>query len=794
MPEQILEARVSDQHKEDYVRYGLYIIYRRVLSDFRDGFKPVQRRILYAMLHDTKAVGHTVKSAAVVGDVMKHYHSHGDQALYGSIKPLVNWWESYMPLIDKQGNFGSFQGSPAAAARYTECKLSKFSMECVLGDLIESEQAVDWEPNYSETCMEPAYLPVKVPLLLINGSFGIGLGEGMKSDIPSHNINEVIDATIALMKDPNYDPILAPDHCMKCEIIDTDWRGICHTGFGNYRVRGVITQESYGNNKVKLVIRSTPNLTYLDTITDQIDKLVVDKKIIQIDHCSDESHGDDMRYEIYLKPGADPNYVIDMIYKNTKLEQNCRVNFETLEGLTPKRMSYKAYLQGFINFRMMTKFRVYTNRLQAVQTEIHRKEAYIAALQSKDIDSIIHMIRTRKEGDDASLIEFFCNKLGITDLQARYIINVPLKSLSKGYLGKYIEERDKLEYERDFLMEHIVSDDLIKNDIISEMLDIKAKYGCPRRCRIISSKKAESIPGGTVYVTISGKNFIRKVQEGMAIPKLKGDWIKASLRMDNQDNLILFDAYGKVFKLPAHKIPLSAQSGNGTDVRYLIKNTSGTISSITTENTLIQLAKIKKNKCYLIPITHKGIFKRMDLDDFLTVNTSGIVYMKLDGDDYVQKVIIAQESDEILVHSGSKAIRVPVSEIPYLKRNTRGSRSWQSATIEIDGAEVLINGMTSEIIIVTDTGKVNMLPTAAIPDKSRKVFNMMKLAKGDHVCGILTAQNPQTSALTIIRASSATETVPLSQIPVGSSISGGQKIFNGRADQIVRCFISEQGV
>ena len=271
MPEKILEVASNNQFKSDYTRYGIYILYRRVLSDYRDGLKPVQRRILWAMYKNTKAITTRVKSAAVVGDVMKLYHPHSDAAIYGTMKPMANWFETYIPLIDLQGNFGTFQGDPQAAARYTEVRLSKFAIDNVLGDIMESSEAVDWSPTYSGDAKEPDYLPVKVPLLLINGSFGIGLG--MRADIPTHNLAEVVDATLTLMDNPNAEITLIPDHCMPCEIINTDFNKICRSGFGHYRIRGKIVEETYKGKKA-LIIKSVPNLTFLTSITDKIEDLI----------------------------------------------------------------------------------------------------------------------------------------------------------------------------------------------------------------------------------------------------------------------------------------------------------------------------------------------------------------------------------------------------------------------------------------------------------------------------------------------------------------------------------------
>ena len=210
--EKIIPVNVSEQFKADYTKYGTYITYRRILSDMRDGLKPVQRRLLYTMF-DIGAIDHTVKSATITGANMK-LHPHSDA--YLTLKPMANWFECYLPLVTPQGNFGNFDGDPPAADRYTEARLSNFAKEYLIGDLRDTPEAVDWEPNYDNTCMEPNYLPAALPLLLINGSFGIGLGK--RVDIPSHNTNEVIDAMITLIQNPNAEITLIPDTCMPCEI------------------------------------------------------------------------------------------------------------------------------------------------------------------------------------------------------------------------------------------------------------------------------------------------------------------------------------------------------------------------------------------------------------------------------------------------------------------------------------------------------------------------------------------------------------------------------------------------
>lgn len=784
MAETILTVPAGEQFAGDYTRYALYTTYKRVLSDMRDGLKPVQRRILWTMFHDTKAVTHTVKSAAVIGDVMKLYHPHGDQGAYNTIKPMTNWFESKVPLIDNQGSFGNLEGDPASAPRYTECKLSKFALECVIGELASTSKAVDWLNNYSNTCLEPEYLPVKVPLLLVEGSLGIGVG--LRADIPAHNLGEVIDAAIYLMHNPEGNVALVPDHCMACEIYDTDWEKISKTGFGHYKIRGKIDIENY-KGKTALVIKSLPDMTFLDTIREKIEDLVEKKKIIQIDNMYDECTPDIMRFVIVLKNGADPNYVRDVIYKNTKVEQTIRINLETLYKFKPMRMSYKSYLLSFIDMRKLTKFRVYSNVLQDIQTKIHERDAYIKVLESGEIDNIINMIKKQKTTDDSILIDYLIKKLKITDLQAKYIINADLRKLSIGYLNKYKAEAVELEKQRQYYMALIVDDKRIEAEIEQELLDIKAKYAKPRMCKLIKGTDDLDIPKGEMTIAVTEKNFIRKVPGGTAIGSFRNDSVKCMIKIDNTDSIMIFDEQGRVYKLPVHKIPFTDRQSNGTDIRFLVKGLTANINCIIPESVIKELAKkgTHNNKHYLISITRNGLYKRMDLDDFINVPPSGLLYAKLDQPDFIKDIIIAHSNFNIIVYSDKKAVSVNVNDIPYLKRNTKGSRSIYNAET-VDGLCV-IDQTKSDIIVVTESGKINRIPIMNLPITSnKKGFNVIKLTSGDKINSIVSGNN---SNIVCIKTLKNYIEIPVSQLQMGSSISGGEKLIAMKSDQMIRCWI-----
>ena len=790
--EKIVNSIASEQFKEDYVRYAVYTLYSRVMPDYRDGFKPVQRRILWAMYHDSDAITHTVKSTKVVGDTTGKYHPHGDVGVYGAIKPMVNWFECKVPLIDKQGNFGNLQGRGASASRYTECKLSKFALDYVIGDLRDSKDCVNWTPNFDNTLMEPESLPCAVPLLLINGTFAIGVGK--KPQIPSHNLAEVIDATLTLIQNPNAEITLVPDHCMPCEIVDTDFSAISRTGYGYYTVRGVIDIEQYNGphykNRTALIIKSVPNLVFLNTIVDKIDSMIASKKIIQIDDMFSETTEENMRHVIILKPGADPDYVREMIYKNTGIEVRDRVNFEALNGLNPVRLSYKSYLLSFIDHRKLTKFRVYSNRLQAVQTRIFEREAYIKALESGEIDDIIAKIRSRKGANDAELIEYLVKKLGITTLQAQYIINVPLKRLAIGNLPKYKQEAKELNAKKKEYMDIILSPQKLTQTIVDELLEIKARYGTPRLCRIVSDNGTSEIPKGAMTVVFTEKNFVKKVPYGTPIGNsFKGDSPRITLNVDNSDSVLIFDNAGKVFKLPVHKIPFADKGSSGMDIRFLIKGLTANIASIIPANLFDNPDGIK-GKIYIITLTKTGLVKKMDIEDFVSIPSSGLIYVKLDNGDFVQSVKFGTDYMNALIFSDRKAMNFPVSMIPLMKRNAKGNKSFRSDLV--DGMTLIptkdMAGLESvSLLVITENGRFNKLPVLSVPnlDSIKKPFSVIKLNK-DKVIDIHLVDE---SSVVMVKTLTDLHSIPVNAIPASSTISSGDRILNTAKDKIVRTYV-----
>lgn len=778
MAENIRQANINEQSKEDMQRYAIYVARNRSIPEYRDGLKPVQRRIVWTMFHHNKAITNTIKSSKIVGDVMGLYHPHGDTSIYGAMKPLTNWFEINEPLITKQGNFGNFHGDGASASRYTEAKLSPFAVDCVISELKETDKVVDWDENYDNTTVEPGYLPSALPLLLINGASGIACG--MKVEIPSHNITEVIDAAITVLRDPSADIVLIPDTCMPCEIVDSDWRAICNTGNGSFKVRGIIDTIEYQGYPA-LVVRSIPDSTYLGTITEKIDDLIVNNKIVQIMKSIEAGDEDHVEYILQLKKGSDPEYVKQVLYKNTLLEKSYSVNFEVLDGLTPIRMSYKSYLQAFILQRLETKFRLYCNRLQDKQTRYHQVDAFIKVITSGKMDTIIEMIKKQKSTDQSIIIEYLVDKIKLTDLQAKFIINVPLYRLSIGHLNKYKEEAKELEaaiaeYER-----KIVDETVIEKELEEELLYYRQKYGKPRKSKVISSEEASNIPAGQFKLVITENNFIKKIQINEAVGSLKGDTPKSVLSVENRENILIFDELGKVYKLPVHKIAFSDKNSPGIDIRMVIKNLTANINSVFYEPVVDKLAKMK-TKHYIVVLSKNGNIKRMDLDDIITATPSGIIYVKLEEGDKVQDIMILGQHSDVVVYNKNKALRIPCNEIPYLKRSTKGAKSMPNG--EVEGLSVVTND-TTDIVVITNKGYINRLSPSALPQSVRnKAPNkVIKLGKGDTIQAVYGVN--EKDSIRIV-SQSGTVDVKVSDLKVGSSISTGDKVLSTRSDIILK--------
>ena len=776
------EVNVVDQVKKDMELYAEEVVSNRAVVSIY-GFKPVHMLLLYCAFATTGLTRRTKKCARLVGDMLGIYHPHGDISTYDAIMTMVNWYDCYVPLFKKQGNFGNYQGDGPASYRYTETMLTPFALDCIIGDLAITDQVVDWTKNYDESTKQPLYLPIKVPLLLINGTDGIAVG--MKADIPSHNLNEVIDATIKLIDNPNAQIVLKPDHCMPCEIVDTNWKAISNTGYGKYIVRSIIKQGEY-QGYPSLFIESLPNKTRLNPIKKTIEDLKF-THLPQIVSIHEDCKPDKLTCIIKFKKGTDLNYVQQVIYKKTKLQKSFRVNFEVYNPINHsiERMSYKSYLQFFIEFRKMTMFRLYTSQYQDKVTKIHAIGMYIELSENANLHNIILDLEANKSRDDNEMIQYLIKKYNLTDLQASFVIHNDLSKISPYQVAKLKEQLKILNEESQVLYNKIVNEDILVQDVRADLLRIKKLYGSPRRCSIISESVLTGVPEGTFKIILTENNFITKIDNNAEkFPRFKNDKPKIITVAENTDNIIIFDDQGKSYKLPVSKVILNDGRSNGIDIRIIIKGIMTNIVSIIPEAVLNNYAKRVDKPFFLTCVSRKGLIKKLDLNDVITSSVKGSMYMKLDPDDTVQDIMIIPDTVDIIVYSKSKALRLNMAEVPLYKKTAKGNISMN--TDYIDGVSVIRRNAT-DVVVITDGGYVNRFSISGLEKSSRAKAGsrVIRLHKGDFIKFIYGVNHKD--SLRII-SDSVDIVVPVTDIAEGSSISPGVKVVPSR-EIVLKCKI-----
>ena len=773
MGERILKHCAHDQYIADLALYTVATNLVRALPDARDGLKPVNRRILFTLLNDEGAISPRtqVKSSAVEGTVMKKYHPHS--GTYSTFKTMINWFEIKEPLMLGQGSFGTISGEGASANRYTECCLSPFGLECVCGALANNSEVVDWSPTYDNKYSEPQYLPVKVPLLLVNGISG-GIGTGIRADLPTHNLGEVIDATLNLIDNPDADVVLIPDHCIACDIIDTDWKSISNKGYGSYRARATMTTSYKGDHPI-ITITSLP-VYGTNNVIQKIEEKI-SSKIPQIMDITDESKNEyGVRIIIKLKKGSDVNFVKESLFKYTPCEVSQRVNFEVVLGTELIRLSYKEYLKLFIRFTTDNKIKEYSAKHYVISTRLHKLEAFIKIVESPDIDKIINLIKKRDTNSDNELIELLINKYQLTDIQASYIINAQLKQLSRGYCNKYKEEFAKLSKEEKMLEDKISNNNLIIQDVKDELIYIKNKYATPRISRVIKVSNNTNIPDGTFNIVITENNYIRKISVSENIVPIKGDKPKFIMNnISNLESVILFDNKGRVFKLPISKVPIIGKSDPGLDIQYIVKGLTAKIIFAMYEPSLNKLAKLK-HKVYFAILSKNNALKKLDSSDFLNVPLSGIIYSKLSGsDDEICDIKIIADNMDVILYSNNKALRIPSSEIVLLKRNTIGTLGMGGSHDDMEGMGVIYNKGThpSEyVVVITEKGKINkfLISGFQASQRNKAGSKVISLGKGDKIIHIFGCRDDNTIHLT---TTSGDMDISIKDIPLSSSIGAG---------------------
>ena len=793
MSEEIIQKNASEAYKSDMVRYSIETNRRRAFPDYRDGLKLVQRRTLYSMAFLLPCSKKLVKTAQVIGRVMGELHPHGDSSINDAIKLLANWFDKYIPLVYSESNMGSMQGDRAAAPRYTEVMLSQFAKEAIFSEMKENENLVDWAPTFTGDSKEPEYLPVKVPLLLIEGCLGIGTGKS--TSVPCHNINEVIDATLKLIDNPNAQVVLIPDQCMHCEIIDTNWKQICNSGNGTFKVRGKIDIEVEDKGKANehyvLVVKSTPDKVQINDGKDtgvhyQINALIEKGRLPQITELTENSHGNDMRYEIHLKKGSDPNYVRDYLYKATSLQVAQSVNFEVLNGIEMERMSYKSYLQAFINQRCVTKYRYYCLKLQDVKTQLHEKEICIMLIKSGKINELSKKIQKSKLKNDTELIEWIMKMFNVTDLQAKFILNYPMKKLAPVYLKQYEEQAKEFREIEQMCMNKILNEGEILDEIKGELIYFKEKYGFPRRSVVLSKADISNIPQGTFRIVITENNFMKKMSVNEPVGAVRGDNPAITIVAENTSDLIMITSQGRGYRIPVHKIPLTEKNSIGIDIRILMKGITSNIVSIFDSSVLKKFADLKV-KHYAVLCTEKNYIKKLDIEDILVSTPGGIIMTKINPGDQLKSCVIVPEVSDVVIYSKRKALRCPMNNIPNYKRNTVGDRAMNTQD-DIDGI-AMVDPSATDILVITESGYINKFDISGLPVSKRYKAgnNVIKLKPNDSIHSLFSTNDCH--IITVLTKDKKYD-IPVKDIPRASTVSTGKKLIPLKGDIIVKVILN----
>lgn len=681
----VIEVSIEDEMKTSYLDYAMSVIVSRALPDVRDGLKPVHRRILYAMnelgLNPEKQYR---KSARVVGDVLGKYHPHSDISVYDAMVRLAQDFNTRYPLVDGHGNFGSIDGDSPAAMRYTEVKMTKLTIE-MLRDI--NKETIDYRPNFDETLKEPIVLPSRFPNLLVNGSSGIAVG--MATNIPPHNLKEVIDGLIMLIDEPDTDieeliqAIKGPDFPTGALIMGREGiKSAYKTGRGKLKLRAVAEIEEHGRGRSKIVITELPYQVNKANLIEKIAELVRDKKIDGISDLRDESDRDGMRIVIELKRDANPNIVLNNLYKMTQLETTFGVIMLALVDEEPKILNLKQILVHYLEHQRDIITRRTQFDLNKAEDRAHIVEGLRIALDN--IDEIINIIRSSKEESIAK--EKLMKNFGLSERQAQAILDMRLRRLTGLEREKLEEEYESLIKEINRLKEILSSEELIYKVIKDELLEIKEKHGDRRRTRIMPSADEidieDMIEEEDVIITLTHFGYIKRMPEDIYKTQRRGgkgitgittredDFVEDLFITSTHDTILFFTNKGKVYSLKAYEIPEGRRQARGTAIINLL--------NLTGDERVSAVIPIEKYdpESNLVLITKKGVIKKTKLERFKNIRKTGIIAISLREDDELIGVRKTNGKRELMVvTSNGMSIRFSEEDVREMGRSAMGVKA-----------------------------------------------------------------------------------------------------------------------
>jgi DNA gyrase subunit A len=724
---------MHDEMSSSYLSYAMSVIVSRALPDVRDGLKPVHRRILYAMYKGGYDWSKQFrKSARIVGDVIGKYHPHGDQSVYDALVRMVQDFSMSLPLVEGQGNFGSIDGDPAAAMRYTETRLSKVSQYLI--DDIE-KKTVDFKSNYDETEKEPTVLPAQYPNLLVNGAGGIAVG--MATSIPPHNLGEIIDGTLALIEDKDIKikdlmkHIPGPDFPTGGVIIGKDIiKQGYNKGRGSFKIRGEISIETQKNGRERLVINSIPYQVNKSILNERIAQLVREKKIEGIKDIRDESNREGIRVSIDLRSGVEPETIKRQLYKNTQIESSFGFNTLAIVDGKPKTCNLKEFLENFLTFREDVVIKKTKFDLQKAEERAHILIGLSVSVEN--LDKVIKIIRNSKTPDDAkksilntkwkinksqkmiSLVEGKKSKsdYSLSEPQVVAILELRLQKLTALGINEIEIEIKKLAELITKYKKIISSKKELLKVISEELKNIKEKFAVPRRTKIIDAVLnydiEETIQKQSVLITVTLQGYIKRGSIDSVKTQKRGgkgktgittrneDSVVQTLSVDTHTSVLFFSTEGLVYRIKAWKIPEGSSSSKGKSLFNILplKNHQS-ISSIMP----FPEGDENLNDYQIIFATAKGKVRKNSLEDFASINASGKIAMKLDANDKIVGVKICKDNqDAILSTKLGKCIRFETKKLRIFKgRSSKGIKGIELApNDEIVSLSVINNDKTNK--------------------------------------------------------------------------------------------------
>ena len=680
----IENLNVESTMEEYFLKYSMSVIVDRALPDVRYGLKPVNRRILYAMnKNGWKAPHATVKSARIVGEVMGKYHPHGDSSIYMAMVNLAQPWKMRYTLIEGQGNFGSADGDEPAASRYTEARMDKVGVE-LLADI--EKETVDFRDNFDGSEKEPVVLPAALPNILLNGQMGIAVG--MATNIPPHNLGELVDATVAQIDNPEISLeelmkyVKGPDFPTGAEVYGgAPMKSAYATGKGSVTIRAVTEIEERKNGRYNIVIKEMPYGVSKEDFMNKVRDLVNEKKLDHIADVRNESARGTVRVVVELKKDAFPKKILNQLYKMTPLQTAFHYNMLALvDGLQPRILGLKEILGEFIKHRQVVVRRRTEFDLRKAKEQAHILEGLKIALDN--IDEVIKVIRASYDDADQQLMKRF----GLSEIQAAAILQMQLRRL-QGLERDKIEEELKELHELIKKLEEILADEMkILGVIKEELLALKAKYGDKRRSKIINHEvgkfaEEELIPEEESVILLTAQNYMKRVSQNDFRKQNRGgkgkrgmttkeeDVIAQIITANSHDFLLFFTSQGRIFRLKAYEVPQASLSAKGTAaVNLLSMHPEEKITAIIKQGTGLE-------EGFLFMATKKGTIKKTAIKDFLNIRSNGLIAIKLDEGDELKWVQgTTGENDIVISTSAGQAIRFNEKDVRAMGRAARGVR------------------------------------------------------------------------------------------------------------------------